>query len=158
MSVTTVLTQLAVVLANVNPTPQPVPVRIVSTPREAINISDFPMIVCAFGQGIDNEIGELAGGGFIYHRWTAVIYVFVASTITPLPEVYSRCEPWAAAMATALYGDLTLNGSCTFIGNDEHLFKYQHAPIDWTGDKKELYWVLKFELPIEEHMEVTLAA
>ena len=158
MSVTNVLTQLAAVLANVNPTPQPVPARIVSTPREAINISDFPMIVCAFGQGVENEIGELAGGGYIKHNWTAVIYVFVASTVTPLPEVYSRCEPWPVAMATALYAKMTLNGACAFIGEEGRLFKYQHAPIDWTGDKKELYWVLKFELPIEEHLEVTLGA
>jgi hypothetical protein len=158
MSVTDVLTELADILRDCDPDTQPMPVRVVSTPREAINISDFPMIVCAFGQGIENEIGELAGGGFVKHNWTAVIYLFVASTITPLPEVYSRCEPWPMTIATALFGHMTLNGTCAFIGDEERLFKYSHGPIDWTGDKKELYWVLKFELPIEEHLEVTIGA
>jgi hypothetical protein len=146
MTITATLTQLAVLMATVNPTPEPAPVRVLANPREAVQLADFPCVVMGLAPG-ETQIISGFGGQFSRHDYKLHIYYFVAGKITPLAEAHARVLPVPQAVANVLFANIQLGGIVDHLGDESGLLTYQVGMIAW-GDGE--YFGLTFTLPVTE--------
>ncbi len=155
MSISATLTKLATLLETVNPTPEPAPVRVFASPREAVQIADFPCIVLGIAPGTETHAIGGFGGQFSRHDYRLHIYYFVAGKITPLPEAHSRVLPVPQAVADVLFANIQLGGIVDHLGDDAGLITYNVGMIAW-GDGE--YFGLTFTLPVTEKAGQVISA
>ena len=160
MSIHTTAAQIALVLADVDTgtaTDNKFR-RIEATPVMSVKLADFPQAVIGLMPNANGTIGS-RGEQYQYNDYHMAIYVFLGAKTTPLPELYSRAEPWPQAIADKLFLHITLGGNVKFIGGAEKLFDYKAQFIQWgTPEAPEEYWGIVIDLPIYETSGATITA
>jgi hypothetical protein len=153
MSVIQTMTDLATLMAAVDPTPSTDSVDIQVPGRQTINPETFPLIVGYWDWRNEHSL-EFHGDMHSHHRYWVLFYVLVGGKTTPIEELQTRLAPWPAAIGTALFAHIALLGDIEFMGDGQGpLFKYNigfwplGAPVNGTPTE---YFGLRFSLMINE--------
>lgn len=145
------LAQLKIILADIDPSPEPTPAKIWVYPQdhEFINFDEFPVIIVS--QMINRRIPwQRQTFQLGRHQWPCEIDVFLCHAPllndAEMAEAEVKLTPWPVAMGAILNLNQKLNNTCQSIGEPSgNLFYYQAGHIMW--GTKEMFG-LRFELPI----------
>lgn len=153
------LTQLAVILEQVDPSPeQPKPTVVFDNPPEQINLEDCPLIIVSLAPNVDQfwKQETLGQPGLVQHDYVATVWVVLGMYGTGLADLHDRAQYWSEAIATVLFANLKLNQSVVRIGflEDNRTFSYKVGPILWGND---VMYGLTIQLPMRETVSMTVA-
>lgn len=152
------LAQFKIILADIDPSPQPDPSAIWAHPAEyaSINLSALDtaaVIVVARALDRDEKWGGAATFGVSAHTVTLEALIFLGAfplNAADAAALEIKAGPWYAALHAVLRADGDdLNGTIRELGNDEFLFQARQGGIEWAGT---VYWGIRALLParIEE--------
>ena len=153
MSVTQTLTDLADLMTTVNPTPSNNPVLIQVPGHETVNLETFPAIIGYWDWRQEHSV-DFRGDQSSRHKYGLLFYVLVGAKTTPIEELQTRLAPWPAALGSALFAHVQLNGDIEYMGNGEGpLITYQIGfwPLGANiGGRPTEYFGMRFTLAINE--------
>lgn len=152
---TTALAALKTILADVDPSPEPAPLKVWVYPTDwqSVNFDRLPVVIVS---KIINR--EIAWARYTHararHIWPAEILVFLAGgPITndeTAAQMESKADPWPLALSALLSANSRLNNTVTALGDDDALFTYQVGHIHfWT----KIFFGLRFELPVQQMVQ-----
>lgn len=140
MSITATLTQLGAVLGGLSIQPT----RIYITPKEFVNVADFPAAVIEVP---DNTQGTLITNnrGWSSNRYSVRVLLFLgALTLTPYDELNTRAFAWIDRLRGAITPDnMKISGSALTGKDDTDQIEiaYTKGQIPW-GDNTQGYYGL----------------
>jgi hypothetical protein len=146
--------------ATVDSTTDQIPLAVIYTdPKEAVNLSEFPLAILYLAPQTQHSIMQEAVSYAVDH-YTIRIQLFLGDRNTGLEELHQRVLPWPRAIATTLLADLTLGGAVQYIGSsspganeDGKFFDYNYGPKQW-GDS--MYFGYTIDLPVCEWFQTRM--
>lgn len=154
MTVAQALTALAVRFLAIDVAGQSDPLRAVTTLRDAVNVSDFPLVVLRKATGATvHTLGQETLGlpGLGLDRYQVEWHILIAPASVPTEEADELLQPWGRALLVALLADLSLGGAVHSIGEIDstgRLCDYQQGLVTWIDSNR--YWGLRGLLQIQE--------
>lgn len=125
----------------------------------SISLSSLPVAIVTRKIAVPQRWGWHAYGVGT-HRWTAEIFLLLHKGIltsfnSESAQVELLHSGWAEGMAATLAADLTLSGTCEYIGDGEMpgaLFDYTIEHVQWAQD---VYWSIHFSIPVTQRVTLT---
>lgn len=148
----TALDALKVILADLNPAPEPAPLKVWVYPadHELITLARLPVVIISkvINRSIPWSRSTHSRGR---HTWPCEILAFLANG--PIiddkmaAQLESKADPWPAALSALLWQNSRLNDTATSIGGDDALFTYQVGHIHFWSN---ICFGIRFELLITQ--------
>lgn len=143
MSIATTTAYLVNVFSAMTPTPNVV----YDVPQEGFTVAETPSMLVTLAPQANHTL-QLEASNYIRHTYMLTIYVFTGMRNSGIGYVYEQILDWPIGLATALFKDMTLGGTVTFIGaGNGQLFDYRYGEIVW-GESR--LWGLVINLPVVE--------
>lgn len=129
---------------------------------ENVSTNDLPVFIVDKVDGVPNQRG-VHGQNRSFDRWRAwvILYLYYGEPEHPSKEGAQATaleEGWIKAFSEALLDNLTLNDTVVKIGepdgNDLKVFDYQSDYWQWDA---EVYWGIRFEIPIMQWIDEAIS-
>ena len=151
-TVVAAIAALKTALADIDPSPQPVPAAIYEWELDyaTMDYTTFPFIIVA--EVVNRDfVWQPASHGVGYHRWEAEILTCLTTGPLTRAEAAASAEtkhkPWLLALAKVLFGNQGLGGAVLNIGAGQNLFTYRVGNQGWDG---KIFWGVRCIVPVRQ--------